>query len=111
VARNLLLFLTMKSFVTPISQTKATSTDTNPAERPTEVIQKPDQCRQLSPLLAHELNNMLTIIQGYAENLLIMHGKTPALEKHLEHIAEAARRATKVIREAVPKRAGTPQHS
>jgi signal transduction histidine kinase len=61
-----------------------------------------DPERQISPAVAHELNNVLAIVQGYAERLLLKHGENPALETHLKLIAEAARRATTIVRDALP---------
>jgi len=101
----------MTSFTTPTSPSTAAPAGSNGAEHSAEPAQKSDPGRHLSPAVAHELNNMLTIIQGYAENLLLLHGKTPALETHLHHIAEAARRATKVVRNALPRRARAPLRS
>ncbi len=70
---------------------------------------KLDSARHISPVVAHELNNMLTVIQGYADRLLIRHGENPALETHLKLISEAARRAASLVRSAVP--AGDGHHS
>jgi len=66
---------------------------------------KIDPTRQISPVVAHELNNLLTIIQGYADRLLMKHGENPALEAHLKLISEASRRAAIVVRSAVPPQA------
>jgi nitrogen-specific signal transduction histidine kinase len=66
---------------------------------------KLDSARHISPVVAHELNNMLTVIQGYADRLLIRHGENPALETHLKLISEAARRAASLVRSAVPPEA------
>lgn len=65
-----------------------------------------DPARHISPGVAHELNNMLAIIQGYADRLLIKHGENSALETHLKLISEAARRASTLVRSAVPPEAG-----
>lgn len=59
-----------------------------------------DLARHISPTVAHELNNLLTVIQGYADRLLIGHSDNSALQAHLKLITEAARRATAVIRSA-----------
>ena len=61
------------------------------------------QTRHISPVVAHELNNILTIVQGYAERLLFKHPENAALQPHLKLILEAARRATAVVREAAPQ--------
>ena len=63
-----------------------------------------DPARHIAPPVAHELNNILAIIQGYADRLLLKHGKDAALEPHLKLISEAARRATTIVRAADPKR-------
>jgi len=59
---------------------------------------KVDPSRQIPPAVAHELNNILTIIQGYADRLLLKHTNDQALEPHLKLISEAARRATMIVR-------------
>jgi nitrogen-specific signal transduction histidine kinase len=71
-------------------------------------VAKSDPARQISPVIAHELNNILTIIQGYSDRLLLKHGEDPALGAHLKLISEAARRAATLIRTAAPKEAGVP---
>jgi hypothetical protein len=53
------------------------------------------------------LNNILTIIQGYADSLLLKHGEDPALAPHLKLISKAAQRATIIVRDATPANAGT----
>jgi nitrogen-specific signal transduction histidine kinase len=57
-----------------------------------------DPACHIAPVVAHELNNILTIIQGYADRLLLKHEKDAALEPHLKLISEAARRATTIVR-------------
>jgi len=64
--------------------------------------------RHISPVVAHELNNILTIIQGYSDRLLLKNGENPALESHLRLISEASRRAANIIRSAVPPETGVP---
>jgi nitrogen-specific signal transduction histidine kinase len=61
-----------------------------------------DPARHIAPVVAHELNNILTIIQGYADRLLLKHDKDATLEPHLKLISEAARRATTIVRSSVP---------
>ncbi len=61
-----------------------------------------DPTRHMAPAVAHELNNILTVVQGYADRLLLHHGGDPALMPHLKQISEAARRAAGVIRKATP---------
>ena len=67
-----------------------------------------DPARQISPTVAHELNNLLTIIQGYADRLLVKQGGNPALEAQLKLIADAARRATNVIQGAAASATASP---
>ncbi|MDE3098754.1 MAG: hypothetical protein KGJ88_04720 [Verrucomicrobiota bacterium] len=61
-----------------------------------------DPGRHISPVVAHELNNILAIIQGYADRLLLRHEKDATLEPHLKLISEAARRATTIVHAATP---------
>jgi signal transduction histidine kinase len=61
-----------------------------------------DPARHIAPGAAHELNNILTIVQGYADRLLLRHAHNPALMPELKLISEAARRAATVIRNARP---------
>jgi signal transduction histidine kinase len=70
-----------------------------------EPAQKFDPARHVAPIVAHELNNILTIVQGYAERLLLRHGEDPALVPHLKLISEAAKRAATVVRTATPPNA------
>jgi len=56
--------------------------------------------------MAHELNNILTIVQGYAERLMLKYPDDVPLQMNLKLIAESARRAGKIIREASPPKAG-----
>ncbi len=56
--------------------------------------------RQISRDVAHELNNILTIMTGYAERLLTKHGNNPALQVELQMIVKNGHRAEAVIREA-----------
>src|ERR1700679_2564701 len=61
-----------------------------------------DPARHISPVVAHELNNIITIIMGYGERLLLKHGTDPASEAHLKLIVEASRRAATIVRDALP---------
>ena len=70
-----------------------------------EAAPKYDPARHVAPVVAHELNNILTIVQGYADRLLLRHGEDPALLPHLRLISDAARRAANVVREATPPNA------
>jgi hypothetical protein len=69
-----------------------------------------DPARQISPAVAHELNNILTVIQSYASQLRLKHPENQELEANLQIISEAAHRATTVIRGAVPPEASLPVH-
>lgn len=64
--------------------------------------------RTMGREVAHELNNVLTIIQGYTERMLVKHGNNPALCADLRLILDNARRATNVVRQARPKTPSTP---
>ena len=57
-----------------------------------------DTQKQVGSEVAHELNNILTIIRGYADRLLIKHGENPALRQELLLIAENAKRAESLVR-------------
>jgi signal transduction histidine kinase len=59
--------------------------------------------RQIGREVAHELNNILTIIQGYAERMILKHGDNPALRPELQLISDNARRAVSVVRQAAPR--------
>jgi len=59
-----------------------------------------DSARHISPAVAHELNNVITIIQGYADRLLSKNRGNAELEPQLKLISEAARRAAGVVRDA-----------
>ncbi|MEJ0089379.1 MAG: hypothetical protein WDM80_06500 [Limisphaerales bacterium] len=63
-------------------------------------LQPFDPARHIAPNVAHELNNILTIVQGYTDRLLLRHGQNPALMPDLKLISEAARRAAIVVRNA-----------
>jgi len=42
-----------------------------------------DPTRHIGPVVAHELNNILTIVQGYADRLLLRHGANPTIMTEL----------------------------
>jgi len=67
-----------------------------------ESARKSDPTPYVSPAVAHELNNIIAIIRGYADRLLFKHGENPALEPHLKLISEAAKRAAIIIHDALP---------
>jgi signal transduction histidine kinase len=64
-----------------------------------------DPDRHISPLIAHELNNILTIVQGYADRLLLRHSGDQALQPHLRVISEASKRAAVIVRDSTPPNA------
>jgi signal transduction histidine kinase len=58
--------------------------------------------------VAHELNNILTIIQGYSERAMMKNGDNPTLHRDLQVILDNAKRATLVVRRARPRSASEP---
>src|SRR5450755_2734128 len=64
---------------------------------PHEHAHKLDPARHIAPAVAHELNNILTVIQGYSDRLLIKHADDPALQPQLKLISQATQRAAAVI--------------
>ena len=61
-----------------------------------------DPAKHVSPVIAHELNNILAIVQGYAERLLMRYPNDVGLQPSLKLISESARRAASIIRDATP---------
>jgi signal transduction histidine kinase len=61
--------------------------------------------------VAHELNNILTIIRGYSDRMLMKHGANPAMRPELQLISESVKRAETVIRGAVRLNAPAPAHA
>ena len=61
-----------------------------------------DSEKQIGRDVAHELNNILTIIRDYADRMILIlkHGENPALRPELQLISESARRAESVVRHA-----------
>jgi len=64
----------------------------------------PDPQKQVGREVAHELNNIFTIIRGYAELMLVKHGENPALRPELLLIAENVKRAESLVRHSTPPR-------
>jgi signal transduction histidine kinase len=56
--------------------------------------------RHISSTLAHELNNLLTVVQGHAERLFVKHREDSALASNLKTISDATRRAAELVRSA-----------
>ena len=67
----------------------------------------PDADRHISLTLAHELNNLLTVVQGHADQLFAKQQENAALAPTLKKISDAARRAAELVRNA-PKLDFTP---
>ena len=63
----------------------------------------PESSLKISREVAHELNNILTIVQGYADRLIMKYPDDAALQPQLKLITEAARRAAIIIRDATPQ--------
>jgi len=74
--------------------------EANVTGNPLNSVSPADPSRQIGNVVAHDLNNILSIVQGYADRLLLRHGANPALMPDLKLISEAARRAATVIRSA-----------
>ena len=51
--------------------------------------------------VAHDLNNILTIIRGYAERVMLKNGDNAAIRPDMQVIFDNARRAENVVRQAV----------
>ena len=64
--------------------------------------------RQMRREVAHDLNNILTVIQGYAERMIMKHGDNPALRPDLQLITDNAKRAALVVRQAAPRQNSPP---
>ena len=60
----------------------------------------PNPQKQIGREVAHELNNIFTILRGYAERMLMKHGQNPELRPDLIRLAENAKRAELVVRNA-----------
>lgn len=64
----------------------------------------PESEKVIGRQVAHELNNILTILRGYAERMMIKHGENPSLRPDLQLINENVRRAERVVRQSTPSR-------
>lgn len=95
-------FVAAMSSYESIYKKMASSLEPSGATSLPEPAQSFDPARHVAPAVAHELNNILTIIQGYADRLVLRHGEDTTLAPHLRLISEAAKRATVVVREATP---------
>jgi signal transduction histidine kinase len=63
-----------------------------------------DNQKQIGREVAHDLNNILTIIRGYADKMIMKHGDNPALRSDLQIINENVKRANTLIRQSTPPR-------
>ena len=68
----------------------------------------PESSLKISREVAHELNNILTIVRGYADRLVMKHGDNPALRPELKLISDNARRAANVVRTASQPKPSVP---
>jgi signal transduction histidine kinase len=59
-----------------------------------------DPQNQIGREVAHDLNNILTVIQGYADRLIQKYGENPMLRHDLQLISDNGRRAVTVIKKA-----------
>jgi signal transduction histidine kinase len=59
-----------------------------------------DPQSQIGREVAHELNNILTVIQGYADRLVMKYGDNPVLRHDLQLISDNSRRAVATIKKA-----------
>jgi hypothetical protein len=83
--------------------TKVNSPSESAPARALESVSEFDPARHVSPGIAHELNNILAIVQGYADRLLLKYANDTKLTAELKSITEAARRAAVIIRDSTPK--------
>src|SRR5579863_6064312 len=93
------------SFETIYKKAPAADDPSAPAHEPEPEF---DPARHVSPDIAHELNNILAIIQGYSDRLVLKYPDDKSLNSQLRLICEAARRAAVIIREATPAMLTTP---
>ncbi len=63
-----------------------------------------DSQKMVGREVAHELNNIFTIVRGYAERMILKHGENPALRPDLLLIAENIKRAEALVRHSTPPR-------
>jgi signal transduction histidine kinase len=93
------IYLKMVPGLEPSTLSNLHSAEAKPGEPP----------REISREVAHELNNVLTIIRGYTERLLRKNADNPAFMPDLQLICENARRAEVVIRQAARGERKPPQ--
>ena len=72
-------------------------------------IRTPDSARRISPTAAaHELNSILTVVQGYADRLALSHLEDPKLVQKLKLISEAIHHASTLVQNALNRNAHLP---
>jgi signal transduction histidine kinase len=76
--------------------------------QPSHALPPSEPPRHISRPVAHELNNILTIIQGYAEHMILKHADNLALRPELQLISDNVRRAVSVVRQASPRKSPDP---
>ena len=59
-----------------------------------------DSHGHISSTLAHELNNLLTVVQGQADRLFVKYKDDAVLAPNLKKISEMAHRAAELVRSA-----------
>jgi signal transduction histidine kinase len=62
--------------------------------------QQSDSHGHISSTLAHELNNLLTVVQGQADRLFVKYKDDAVLAPNLKKISEVAHRAAELVRSA-----------
>ena len=99
LACKLLYFIAMSSMENIYQKMAESAAGTGPLD---ESTQKLDSAQHIPPAVAHELNNIIAIIRGYADRLLFKHSQDAALVPHLKLISEAAKRAGIIVHDAMP---------
>lgn len=82
----------------PVYKKTGSASDGEKARLP-EGTSQFDPAKHVAPAIAHELNNILAIVQGYTEKIFLTTNDS-ALQSQLKLVSEAARRAAVIIREA-----------
>ncbi|HXR45950.1 MAG TPA: hypothetical protein VN784_00790 [Candidatus Limnocylindrales bacterium] len=98
VARWMLLQITM-SYLESTDEKTASPPQPGGGENRQD-NRRADADRHISLTLAHELNNLLTVVQGHADRLSVKHQEDALLAPALKKISEAAHRAAELVRNA-----------
>lgn len=69
-----------------------------------QASQSPDNDKLIGRQAAHELNNILTILRGYAERMMVKHAENVSLRPDLQSLNENLRRAERLVRQSTPSR-------